>query len=37
LPQLRELADAPAFTLIDMQQLGEDVRLRLRPRAAAGG
>jgi diaminohydroxyphosphoribosylaminopyrimidine deaminase/5-amino-6-(5-phosphoribosylamino)uracil reductase len=37
LPQLRELAAAPAFTLIDMQQLGEDVRLRLRPRAAAAG
>jgi diaminohydroxyphosphoribosylaminopyrimidine deaminase/5-amino-6-(5-phosphoribosylamino)uracil reductase len=37
LPPLRELADAPAFTLIDMQQLGEDVRLRLRPRAAAAG
>jgi diaminohydroxyphosphoribosylaminopyrimidine deaminase/5-amino-6-(5-phosphoribosylamino)uracil reductase len=35
LPQLRELADAPAFTLIDLQQVGEDVRLRLRPRAAA--
>ena len=37
LPQLRELADAPGFTLIDMQQLGEDVRLRLRPRTAASG
>ena len=37
LPQLRELADAPAFTLIDTQQLGEDVRLRLRPRTAATG
>jgi diaminohydroxyphosphoribosylaminopyrimidine deaminase/5-amino-6-(5-phosphoribosylamino)uracil reductase len=36
LPQLRELTDAPAFSLIDMQQLGEDARLRLRPRALTG-
>jgi diaminohydroxyphosphoribosylaminopyrimidine deaminase / 5-amino-6-(5-phosphoribosylamino)uracil reductase len=37
LPQVTELTDAPAFTLIDMQQLGEDVRLRLRPHAAPAG
>jgi len=37
LPQLRELTDAPAFSLIDMSQVGEDVRLRLRPRAVAAG
>jgi diaminohydroxyphosphoribosylaminopyrimidine deaminase/5-amino-6-(5-phosphoribosylamino)uracil reductase len=35
LPQLREITDAPAFSLIDTSQVGEDVRLRLRPRAAA--
>jgi len=31
LPSLARLADAPSFTLIEMQQLGEDLRLRLRP------
>jgi diaminohydroxyphosphoribosylaminopyrimidine deaminase/5-amino-6-(5-phosphoribosylamino)uracil reductase len=35
-PQLQQLADAPAFTLLDVGQLGEDLRLRLRPRAAPG-
>jgi diaminohydroxyphosphoribosylaminopyrimidine deaminase / 5-amino-6-(5-phosphoribosylamino)uracil reductase len=34
LPEPREIGDAPAFTLIDTLQLGEDLRLRLRPRAA---
>jgi diaminohydroxyphosphoribosylaminopyrimidine deaminase/5-amino-6-(5-phosphoribosylamino)uracil reductase len=34
LPPLSELADAPAFTFIDMQQLGADLRLRLRAPAA---
>jgi diaminohydroxyphosphoribosylaminopyrimidine deaminase/5-amino-6-(5-phosphoribosylamino)uracil reductase len=34
LPPLNELADAPAFTFIDMQQLGADLRLRLRAPAA---
>ena len=29
---LRGLAAAPAFALFEMQQLGEDLRLRLRPR-----
>jgi|SRR5579864_5583820 len=33
LPQLTELAAAPQFALLEMQQLGEDVRLRLRPPA----
>jgi len=35
LPEPRRLSEAPTFTLIDTQQLGEDLRLRLRPRAAA--
>jgi diaminohydroxyphosphoribosylaminopyrimidine deaminase / 5-amino-6-(5-phosphoribosylamino)uracil reductase len=35
MPPLRELKDAPSFTLTEMQQVGEDLRLRLRPRAAA--
>ena len=34
LPEPRRLHDAPAFTLIDMQQVGEDLRLRLQPRAS---
>jgi diaminohydroxyphosphoribosylaminopyrimidine deaminase / 5-amino-6-(5-phosphoribosylamino)uracil reductase len=37
LPELRDIGAAPAFTLVDTLQLGEDLRLRLRPRAAAGG
>ena len=35
MPPLAQLADAPAFTLIELQQVGEDLRLRLRPRTAA--
>lgn len=37
LPALQGLADTPAFTLFEMQQIGEDLRLRLRPRSAARG
>ena len=33
LPPLAQLADAPQFSLLEMQQLGEDARLRLRPAA----
>jgi len=33
LPQLTELALAPQFVLTELQQVGEDARLRLRPRA----
>jgi diaminohydroxyphosphoribosylaminopyrimidine deaminase / 5-amino-6-(5-phosphoribosylamino)uracil reductase len=36
LPELRELKDAPAFALLETQQVGEDLRLRLRPAAAPG-
>jgi len=36
LPEPRRLHEAPAFTLIETQQVGEDLRLRLRPRATAG-
>jgi diaminohydroxyphosphoribosylaminopyrimidine deaminase / 5-amino-6-(5-phosphoribosylamino)uracil reductase len=36
LPDLRELKDAPAFALLEMQQVGEDLRLRLRPSVALG-
>jgi diaminohydroxyphosphoribosylaminopyrimidine deaminase/5-amino-6-(5-phosphoribosylamino)uracil reductase len=35
LPQLTELKDAPAFTLIESIHLGDDLRLRLQPRPAA--
>ncbi len=35
LPALARLAEAPSFTLIEMQQVGEDLRLRLRPGSAA--
>jgi diaminohydroxyphosphoribosylaminopyrimidine deaminase/5-amino-6-(5-phosphoribosylamino)uracil reductase len=35
LPSLPGLAQTPAFTLFEMQQMGEDLRLRLRPRSAA--
>ncbi len=35
LPPLARLADAPSFTLIEMQQVGEDLRLRLRPGSGA--
>jgi len=34
LPRLTELDQAPQFSLFEMQQIGADVRLRLRPRAA---
>jgi diaminohydroxyphosphoribosylaminopyrimidine deaminase/5-amino-6-(5-phosphoribosylamino)uracil reductase len=37
LPELADIGAAPAFTLVDTLQLGEDLRLRLRPRAASGG
>ncbi len=33
LPRLTELEQAPQFTLFEMQQLGADARLRLRPQA----
>jgi diaminohydroxyphosphoribosylaminopyrimidine deaminase/5-amino-6-(5-phosphoribosylamino)uracil reductase len=36
LPRLTELSEAPQFALIEMQQIGADVRLRLRPVAAPG-
>ncbi|PHM40002.1 bifunctional diaminohydroxyphosphoribosylaminopyrimidine deaminase/5-amino-6-uracil reductase [Xenorhabdus mauleonii] len=32
IPELQKLSDAPEFTLFDVQQIGPDVRLRLRPR-----
>jgi diaminohydroxyphosphoribosylaminopyrimidine deaminase / 5-amino-6-(5-phosphoribosylamino)uracil reductase len=35
LPELHRLQEAPPFALIEMQQLGEDLRLRLRPRTSA--
>jgi len=34
LPPLARLADAPSFTLIEMQPVGDDLRLRLRPGGA---
>jgi diaminohydroxyphosphoribosylaminopyrimidine deaminase/5-amino-6-(5-phosphoribosylamino)uracil reductase len=34
LPRLTELSQAPQFALIEMQQIGADLRLRLRPVAA---
>jgi diaminohydroxyphosphoribosylaminopyrimidine deaminase/5-amino-6-(5-phosphoribosylamino)uracil reductase len=34
LPRLRQLDAAPAFTLLDSQAVGSDLRLRLRPVAA---
>jgi diaminohydroxyphosphoribosylaminopyrimidine deaminase/5-amino-6-(5-phosphoribosylamino)uracil reductase len=37
LPALPGLAQAPTFTLFEMQQIGEDLRLRLRPRGAGQG
>ena len=37
LPEPRALEAAPSFSLIDTLQLGEDLRLRLRPGAAPGG
>jgi diaminohydroxyphosphoribosylaminopyrimidine deaminase/5-amino-6-(5-phosphoribosylamino)uracil reductase len=35
LPPLRDLKDAPTFTLIETQMVGPDLRLRLRPVAPA--
>ncbi|WP_416777381.1 bifunctional diaminohydroxyphosphoribosylaminopyrimidine deaminase/5-amino-6-(5-phosphoribosylamino)uracil reductase RibD [Xenorhabdus budapestensis] len=32
IPELQKLSDAPEFTLMDVKQVGPDVRLRLRPR-----
>jgi diaminohydroxyphosphoribosylaminopyrimidine deaminase/5-amino-6-(5-phosphoribosylamino)uracil reductase len=32
LPEIRELRDARGFTLVDVQRLDDDLRLRLRPR-----
>ncbi|HYB33682.1 MAG TPA: bifunctional diaminohydroxyphosphoribosylaminopyrimidine deaminase/5-amino-6-(5-phosphoribosylamino)uracil reductase RibD [Steroidobacteraceae bacterium] len=37
LPEPHEIGDAPAFTLVDTLPLGEDLRLRLRPRATPPG
>jgi diaminohydroxyphosphoribosylaminopyrimidine deaminase / 5-amino-6-(5-phosphoribosylamino)uracil reductase len=37
LPQLQQLDAASIYTLLGVQQFGEDLRLRLRPRAPAGG
>ncbi|CDL83305.1 bifunctional diaminohydroxyphosphoribosylaminopyrimidine deaminase/5-amino-6-(5-phosphoribosylamino)uracil reductase RibD [Xenorhabdus szentirmaii] len=31
IPELKKLSDAPEFTLLDVKQIGPDVRLRLRP------
>ncbi|KLU16895.1 MULTISPECIES: bifunctional diaminohydroxyphosphoribosylaminopyrimidine deaminase/5-amino-6-(5-phosphoribosylamino)uracil reductase RibD [Xenorhabdus] len=31
IPELQKLSDAPEFSLFDVQQIGSDVRLRLRP------
>ncbi|WFQ79442.1 bifunctional diaminohydroxyphosphoribosylaminopyrimidine deaminase/5-amino-6-(5-phosphoribosylamino)uracil reductase RibD [Xenorhabdus sp. SF857] len=31
IPELQKLSDAPEFSLFDVQQIGPDVRLRLRP------
>jgi diaminohydroxyphosphoribosylaminopyrimidine deaminase / 5-amino-6-(5-phosphoribosylamino)uracil reductase len=35
LPQLTELKETPAFTLLESTRLGDDLRLRLRPRPVA--
>ena len=35
LPPLARLADAPSFTLIEIQPVGDDLRLRLRPGSAS--
>ncbi|CDG20086.1 Riboflavin biosynthesis protein ribD [Includes: Diaminohydroxyphosphoribosylaminopyrimidine deaminase; 5-amino-6-(5-phosphoribosylamino)uracil reductase] [Xenorhabdus poinarii G6] len=32
IPELQKLSDAPEFSLFDVQPMGSDVRLRLRPR-----
>jgi len=36
-PAPQELQETPAFEFIELQQVGADLRLRLRPRAAASG
>jgi diaminohydroxyphosphoribosylaminopyrimidine deaminase/5-amino-6-(5-phosphoribosylamino)uracil reductase len=36
LPELTELEQAPTFTLLESQQIGDDLRLRLVPRAVSG-
>jgi diaminohydroxyphosphoribosylaminopyrimidine deaminase/5-amino-6-(5-phosphoribosylamino)uracil reductase len=35
MPPLARLADAPSFSLFDMQPVGDDLRLRLRPGGTA--
>lgn len=35
--ELRSLPEAPNFTVVESGQIGEDVRLRLRPQAIKGG
>ena len=35
MPELAALEDAPGFTVLDVQRVGEDLRLRLRPGPAA--
>ena len=37
MPPLARLADAPSFSLFDMQPVGDDLRLRLRPGGGAPG
>ena len=37
LPALQQLDDACAYVLLGVQQFGDDLRLRLRPRAPVGG
>jgi len=37
MPPLSRLADAASFSLIDIQQVGDDLRLRLRPGRSADG
>ncbi len=37
LPELTVLEGAPAFTFVEATPVGEDLRLRLRPKPAAGG
>ncbi len=37
LPQLTALEQAPGFTFVEAVPVGEDLRLRLRPKPAAGG
>ena len=37
LAPLARLDDAPGFTFVDVARVGDDLRLLLRPSAAAGG